>query len=93
MNCPRYQKCSAAVCPLWKPIHKQKMLKGERICGILLEHQKINSEAFLTTLYGTEVMKLMAEATQDIKRCGGYLLRSALERASKTESRLKLLNS
>jgi hypothetical protein len=91
MNCPRYQKCSAAICPLWKPINEQNMLKGERVCGILLEHQKPNSEALLTTLYGAEVMKLMADVTKEIKHCGGYLLRSALERAANTESRLRLL--
>lgn len=93
MNCPRYQKCSAAICPLWKPINEQKMVKGERVCGILLEYQKPNSEPFLTTLYGAEVMRLMADVTQDVKHHGGYLLRSALEKAANTESRLRLLTS
>ena len=93
MNCPRYQKCSAAICPLWKPINEQKMVKGERVCGILLEYQKPNSEAFLITIYGREVMNLMAEATKEIKHHGGYLLTSALERASNTSSRLSLITT
>jgi hypothetical protein len=91
MNCPRYQQCSAAICPLWKPINEQKMVKGERVCGILLEHQKLNSERLLITLYGPSMLKLMSQATKDIKDHGGYLLRSALKRAENSSSRLTLL--
>ena len=89
-NCPRYQRCSAAVCPLWRPVLEQKMVKGERVCGVLLEYQKINSRAFLTTHYGTQMVQVMAKATDHIKDHGGYLLRSALIRAAKTGSRLTL---
>ena len=89
-QCPRYQRCSAAVCPLWKPVLEQKMIKGERVCGVLLEYQKINSRAFLTTHYGTQMMQAMAQATDHIKDRGGYLLRSALIRAASTGSRLIL---
>jgi len=88
INCPRYQRCSAAICPLWKPVLEQKMLKGERVCGVLLEYQKPQSHALLTTHYGSQIVQIMAKATQDIKNHGGYLLRSALDRAAKTNSRL-----
>ena len=89
-QCPRYQRCSAAVCPLWKPVLEQKMIKGERVCGVLLEYQKIESRAILATHYGTQMMQVMAQATDHIKDRGGYLLRSALNRAAKTGSRLTL---
>lgn len=90
INCPRYQRCSAAVCPLWRPVLEQKMIKGERVCGILLEHQKISSRGFLRGLYGHELMRVMSEATEQIKAHGGYLLRSALKRAAATGTRLSL---
>lgn len=91
IQCPRYQSCSAAICPLWKSVNAQKMMKGERVCGILLESQKRGSEALLMGLYGAELMQVMAQATEDIKRHGGYLLRSALKRAAGTGTRLTLI--
>lgn len=66
------------------------MLKGERVCGLLLEYQKVEFRAILTTHYGTLMMQVMANATKEIKGRGGYLLRSALARAAKTCSRLTL---
>ena len=90
-DCPRYQRCSAAICPMWKPVQEQKMVKGERVCGVLLEYQKVDSRAFLATHYGIEMMEVMAEATEQILSDGGYLLRSALERSASTSSRLTLL--
>ena len=92
INCPRYQKCSAAICPMWRPVLEQKMMKGERICGVLLEYQKAESRAILTTHYGTQMMQVMAQATDQIKAHGGYLLRSALARAASTGTRLTLMD-
>jgi hypothetical protein len=91
-QCPRYQKCSAAICPLWRPVLEQKMVKGERICGVLLEYQKTESRAILATHYGTQMLELMAQATEQIKAHGGYLLRSALIRAASTGTRLTLMD-
>jgi len=91
INCPRYQRCSAAICPMWRPVLEQKMVKGERVCGILLEYSKTDSQPILATHYGAEMMQVMAKATEDIKAHGRYLLRSALSRAEGTGSRLKLM--
>ena len=68
------------------------MVKGERVCGVLLEYQKPQSKAFLTTHYGTQMMQVMAEATEQIKDRGGYLLRSALTRAAATGTRMTLMD-
>jgi hypothetical protein len=92
INCPRYQRCSAAICPLWKPVLLQKMVKGERVCGVLLEYQKGATRSFLATHYGEDLMHAMRKATEEIKSHGGYLLRSALERASQTGTRLTLMS-
>jgi hypothetical protein len=67
------------------------MVKGERVCGVLLEYQKNSSRAILATHYGAEMVKVMGKATEDIKAHGVYLLRSALSRAERTGSRLKLM--
>jgi hypothetical protein len=75
---------------MWRPVLEQKMVKGERVCGVLLEYQKPQSKAFLTTYYGIHMMQVMAEATDQIKTHGGYLLRSALTRAASTGTRLSL---
>jgi len=91
-SCPRYQRCSAAICPLWRPVLEQKMIKGERVCGVLLEYQKPLSRSFLTTHYGTQMLQVMAQATDQIKDRGGYLLRSALTRAAATGTRLTLMD-
>ena len=66
------------------------MLKGERVCGVLIEYQKVDSRAILTTHYGTQLMEVMAQATNQVIDHGGYLLRSALIRAAKTRSRMSL---
>ena len=90
-SCPRYQRCSAAICPLWRPILEQKMVKGERVCGLILEFQKTDSRAILTTHYGEELMQVMAQATEQVMSHGGYLLRSALNRAASSGTRLKFI--
>jgi glycine cleavage system regulatory protein len=66
------------------------MVKGDRVCGVLLEYQKLESRATLTTHYGIQMMQVMAQVTDHIKSHGGYLLRSALIRAEKTGTRLTL---
>lgn len=91
-QCPRYQKCSAAICPLHDSVLKQKMLNGERVCGVLLEYQKINSRPFLMRHYGAQMMQVMEQATEQVKAHGGYLLRSALTRAARTGTRLTLMD-
>ena len=92
INCPRYQQCSAAICPMWRPVLEQKMVKSERVCGVLLEYQKTESRTILTTHYGPQMMQIMAQATDQIKAHGGYLLRSALTRAASTGTRLTLMD-
>lgn len=71
INCPRYQQCSAAICPMWRPVLDQKMVKGERVCGVLLEYQKTQSRAILTTHYGTQMMQLMAQLPIRLKPMAG----------------------
>lgn len=89
--CPRFQRCSAAICPLQGSVLEQRMLNGERVCGVLLEYQKVGSRTFLTTHYGAELVNVMAEATEQINARGTYLLRSAINRAARTGTKLALV--
>lgn len=77
---------------MWRPVLEQKMVKSERVCGVLLEYQKTESRTILTTHYGPQMMQIMAQATDQIKAHGGYLLRSALTRAASTGTRLTLMD-
>ena len=77
---------------MWRTVLEQTMVKGERVCGVLLEYQKPLSKPFLATHYGAQMMQVMAQATEQIKAHGGYLLRSALTRAASTGTRLTLMD-
>jgi hypothetical protein len=89
MKCPKYDSCSAAMCPIYKPISQQYMLPSERVCSVLLEAQKPDSEAILIAQYGKEIYELIAEATAWVKAHGAYPIRRALICASQTGSRLQ----
>jgi hypothetical protein len=88
ISCPKYESCSAAICPLYKPIVEQRMLPSERVCSILLETQKPRSEVILIAQYGKEIYEVMAQATKLAHAHGTYPLRRALRIASQTGSRL-----
>jgi hypothetical protein len=88
-DCPKFESCSAAICPLFKPVLEQYMLPSERTCSILLEYQKPFSEEFLRECYGEELVALMAKATALIHSDGTYPIRHALSNAAKTGSRLR----
>ena len=97
-KCPRFNKCSTPICPLWKPIHQQIMLKGEGVCFFLLEYQKVDS---IENFRGADRMALyepMAKATEEIftRPDTRSFLINALKRASKTRSRMlagRILNA
>lgn len=91
MKCPKYNSCSAAICPLYRPVSEQRMLPSERVCSILLEAQKPHSEAILIAWYGKEIYEVMAQTAEWINAHGTYPLRRALKSASKTGSRVENL--
>ncbi len=88
-DCPKFESCSAAICPLHKPVTEQLMLPSERTCSILLEFQKPFSEEFLRECYGDEIVAVMARATALINSDGTYPIRHALASAASTGSRLR----
>ena len=88
-DCPKFESCSAAICPLHKSVIEQLMLPSERTCSILLEYQKPSSEEFLRECYGDKIVDVMAKATALIQSDGTYPIRHALASAANTGSRLR----
>lgn len=86
-TCPKFQRCSAPVCPLdlnwWKACH----LKHERICFYLCESQKGDSEAILRGRGLGNLYQIMVEVTPGIS-LRWATIRKALEKAKNTSSRI-----
>lgn len=83
-KCPRWRICSAAICPLLVGgIH----MKGERVCLLLTESVKVNAKAnFEGAGLGHMYERIQTLAPAIVARW--HPIRDALERASKTGSKL-----
>lgn len=64
-ECPKFDKCNAPACPLYKPVSQQVHRKGESVCFYLTEAQKIDPKAVFDGSGLTELHELMAQATVD----------------------------
>lgn len=64
-DCPKFEKCSAAVCPLFKSIAAQEHIKGDRVCFYLIEYLKIDSKVNFDGSGLGELYELMAQVTID----------------------------
>lgn len=88
--CPRHRSCSANICPMDPEVHRRTHLRGEPVCGMLLELGKQGGEA---TLGGV----LRAEQLQTLTTLAPTLLarwaplRRAYTKAAKKGSRLRNL--
>ena len=86
-DCPKYERCSAPICPLDPNWRKRRHLKGERVCFYLCEAQKGGSEAIFGGRGLGYLYRLMVEATPAISTRWGTI-KKALVKAAKTGSRL-----
>ena len=89
-DCPKFESCSATICPLLPSVSTQSMGNGERVCYFLCEYQKANSEARFKVLGLDELYEDMHRAMEEINSSAHtdpYLLR-ALKLASKSSSRM-----
>jgi len=86
-DCPKYERCSAPICPLDPNWRKRRHLKGERVCFYLCEAQKDGSEVIFGGRGLGKLFKLMVEATPDISTRWGTI-KKALVKAAKTGSRM-----
>jgi hypothetical protein len=90
--CPKFESCSAPVCPL-DPIWRQvPHLAGERVCLYLTERAKNGGEARLSNVLPTQLAELVSEAYSELlarDACaarGHGEIRRTIERAAETGS-------
>jgi len=86
-KCPKFERCSAPICPLDRNWRKASHLHHERVCFYLCESQKRGSEALFGSRGLSELHQIMIEVTPAISLRWACIKR-ALIRASKTGSRM-----
>lgn len=86
-NCPRFEGCSANICPLDADWRLRWHLEHERVCGLLTESVKPAGEANLRGVLPAKLVSaVLGERSAICARWGA--IRRRLERASKTGSKL-----
>lgn len=86
-DCPKFETCSAPICPLDADWHRRTHLRGESVCLFLLESVKDGAEARLGCITAREVYLAAVAARPAIVARYGHV-RRALERARDTGSRI-----
>ena len=84
--CPKFESCSAPICPLDQDWQLRKYLDGERVCYYLSEYAK-PTRANLSKAIDTLFYQGIAEAYPEIHTRYG-LLKKRLDRSALTPSRL-----
>ena len=87
-RCPRFQGCSANICPLDPKWRKRNHLKGEPVCGLLVESVKPGGEARLRGYIQGELVDTVLGRRDAISACWGDVKRR-LDRAALTGSKLE----
>lgn len=90
--CPRYERCSAPICPMDRDWRRRTHLKGEPACGLLLELAKSSGEATLRGVLRAEVADAVVAHTP-VMLARYAPLRRASEKAAGSGSRLANLRA
>jgi hypothetical protein len=85
--CPRYDTCTAPICPLDPDWHHRSHLPGERVCVWLTELSKPRGEERIRSVLTWPTADQVVQSR--IREHGGANLRCALDRASRTGSKLE----
>ena len=89
-DCPKFNKCSAPICPLDPDWMKREHLDGDRVCLYLRELGKSSVLAKLRQVLPTQLLKVILDQLPLI--CGAHaVIRRQLKKSEKTQS--KILNS
>ena len=65
-DCPKYSRCSAAICPLDPNWRLARQLPGERVCFFLREWSKRGGEARVAVVLLPNVVEAVAQAHRAI---------------------------
>jgi len=87
-NCPRWDRCSAPLCPLHSDWRRTKMLPNEPVCLYLRELAKPGGRDTLDRFPPREMVDRITEVTPAMIATAGPL-RRALRRASLSGSNLQ----
>lgn len=87
-QCPRWENCSAPVCPLAPEWEQFRHLDDERVCGLLCELAKDGGEARLRGALPATLVDRLAEVAPKIE-ARHYPIRKRLRLASRTGSRIE----
>lgn len=90
-DCPRWDKCSAPICPLDPDWSKRVHRKGERICLWLTESVKENAKAVFEGAGLAHILQEIQSIAPAII-ASRHTIRTALERASNTGSKMTALS-
>jgi len=85
--CPKYETCSAPICPLNSHWRDTRHLPGERVCFYLCEAQKDGAGAIFDSVGRGYLYRLMVEATPEISNRWSTI-KIALAKAAKSGSRM-----
>ncbi len=88
-DCPRFDKCSAPICPLDAEWRLCLYRKGEPICFYLLEFVKPDAKAQFKGSIGVPIYEAIQTSIDTMSHRYAPLHR-ALERAKRTESRMTM---
>jgi len=86
-DCPRFNQCSAPLCPLDERWRERRHRNGDRICLYLLEMAKAGSTAATLVLDSEEMRQALGEAYSEISTCCAPI-RSEIKRTTKRGSKL-----
>lgn len=85
-DCPRYDRCSANVCPLDADWHKRRHVRGDETCFFLTESAKPNAVENFASLGVGWLLDIANHVRAD--KCLPDGIRETLERAKTTGSRI-----
>ena len=89
-DCPKFDKCSAPICPLDPNMLRSRHRQGERSCFYLREYSKIDTRAVFWDITPRELADRVAKAYPEV--ITRYTsLKSALRRSSQTPSKSRKL--
>ena len=89
-DCPKFDHCSAPICPLDDDWELRSHLNGERVCYYLTEYSKEAARPILRRLLAVEHYETIAEQHPRIIATHP-LIRRQLSRSSKNNPRVRVL--
>lgn len=86
-SCPRYDKCSAPLCPLDLEWRRRNHLQGERVCYFLREAVKDGAATRFKATANEEIFAAATRMLSEPENLGAYV-RQRLRDAAQTNSRV-----